>query len=138
MQRFCLRVALVSLALSVLLCDGLQQHRYASGPYKGFVQEDPVLNKERIEEPFRVRTVSGKLRYASGPLPGAFFEVRDSAGKVYSSKSNLKGDFVIAQLRSGAYIFKATKDGFQSVVGAVIVSDDARQGRIELYLKAGG
>ena len=65
-----------------------------------------------------------------------FFEIR---GPGTSERiSGHDGRFNIAHVPEGTYSFKATKDGFQSVVGTLIVSKKVnRQKTIEIGLPLG-
>lgn len=115
------------------------QDRYVSGPYKGFVREKPELNKVELGEPIAVRTVAGVILSPDrGPLRGTLFEIRDRSGKILSALSDDTGAFEIRHLRSGTYAFKATKNGFHSVVGTIVVSSKASpRNSIRIQVKVG-
>jgi hypothetical protein len=100
------------------------QQRFESGPYKGFVREEPELDKVEIGQPFEVpTTINGIIVHSEGqPVSGALFEIRDGSGRVLSSVASDAGRFQIAHVRPGTYDFKVTKNGFHSVIGTITVS----------------
>jgi hypothetical protein len=116
------------------------QDRFDSGPYKGFRIAHPESTIVELEQPFRVRVVRGVVRDPSGsPLPGTAFEIRDdSSGKVWGAVTDKHGHFAISAVSHGTFSFKATRDGFQSVIGKITVSARAsRKSRIRLILPLG-
>jgi hypothetical protein len=118
--------------------NGIAQDRFESGPYRGFLKEDPELNKIELPAPISVRDVKGIVVYSgSQPLSGAVFEIRDSAGRVFSATTDGKGAFKMANVSPGSYGLKVTKNGFHSIVGTIIVSDKVQRKtiiRIQLQL----
>lgn len=134
MKRFSFLLILVVFTAAFAVA----QRRFDSGPYKGFVKEEPTLNDNEIAQPFEVRVISGSLTFGGHPLADAFFEVRDDTGHVFTTKTDEHGAFSIISAKSGHYDFKATKNGFESVVGTVIVSSRApRKNRIRVQLSIG-
>jgi carboxypeptidase family protein len=116
------------------------QDRFDSGPYKGFRMAHPESTIVELEQPFRVRAVRGVVRDPSGsPLPDTAFEIRDdSSGKVWGAVTDKHGHFTISAVSHGTFSFKATRDGFQSVIGKITVSARAsRKSRIRLILPLG-
>lgn len=101
----------------------LSQERFDTGPHKGFLKSPTEQIIVEIQQPYRVKSVHGIIRDATGhPLPETDFEIRDSYGRVQGSKTDRFGRFKISNISSGDYIFKATRNGFQSVVGKITVS----------------
>jgi hypothetical protein len=129
--------------LSVLLAlspQGNDQPRSESGPYKGFLIARPETVMVEIPKPFKVSVVQGQLTYPTAqdqePVPGAFFEIRDSAGRVRTATTDDKGMFTIAGVPPGRYDFKTTQDEFKSYVGTVAVGKHfSRQNTIRLSLE---
>jgi Carboxypeptidase regulatory-like domain len=118
--------------------SALAQQRFDSGPFKGFIKEEPPLNTKEIPHAFEVPVISGTLTFGEHTLADAFFEIRDSTGQVFTTKTDEQGVFSIANPKPGHYDFKATKNGFESVVGSVIVSSRApRKNRIRVQLSLG-
>jgi protocatechuate 3,4-dioxygenase beta subunit len=125
---------------SVFTLSGQGQPRYASGPYKGFVQEEPELNKGEIGPPFKASTtVSGVVVYPDGkPMPGALFEIRDRLGSILHAVTQDDGTFRMSHVSPGTYNFKVTRNGFHSVIGKIVVSDKTtRKKSIHIQLKVG-
>ena len=128
----------VLLMLVLVAANSLAQMRYNSGPFKGFLKEEPTLNAKEIPRPFEVRAIRGTLIFGDHPLPEAFFEVRDAAGQVFTAKTDEHGAFTLPDAKSGRYDFKVSKNGFESVVGKVVVSHNAPQkNRIRIQLSLG-
>ncbi len=96
-----------------------------------------------VPKPFVVRSVEGTIRLEAGrqkTIAGVLFEIQGpgSDRKITSAQTNKRGRFKIAGVRPGTYAFKATLNGFQSVVGRIIVSDAAPEAReIRVTLKVG-
>jgi hypothetical protein len=86
-----------------------------------------------------VRSVRGSIKNPAGePLPEVIIEIRDSAGKVSGVQTNEQGEFRMPHVAIGAYDFKFTKNGFQSIVGTIEVSKSApRKDRIVFEMKLG-
>lgn len=105
------------------------QTRIQDGPYKGFTASRVEMIIIELQKPFEARVVQGVVVDQSGyPLPEALFELRsDSSGVIVGTKTNSKGSFRFGSLSEGTYTFKATKDGWQSVTGKIIVSRRARR-----------
>jgi hypothetical protein len=80
------------------------QARFDSGPYKGFVKEEPELNVVELAIPLTVFEVNGTITTLGGrPLADAWVEIRDSAGTVTSAVTNVAGNFVIPRVLMGTY-----------------------------------
>jgi hypothetical protein len=127
-----------------LAASARPQERYESGPFKGFVTEQPVLDVIRIAQPFKVPAVVGRVVYFTAlgagetPLAGVIFEVRDNSGRVLSATTDTKGTFKIDGVPQGTYEFKVTKNGFHSVIGTIIVSSEVpRKKDIRIQLQLG-
>jgi hypothetical protein len=115
------------------------QARFDSGPYKGFVREEPELNTVELPVPLTVSEVRGRITALGGqPLADAWVEIRDSAGRVTSAMTNNAGDFILLHVVGGTYRLKVSKNQFQSTVGIVVVSRKfSRAKRICVQLGAG-
>jgi len=129
----------VVFAALVITCFG--QERFSSGEFKGFVKSGTEHIIVRVEKPFVVRTLTGTIvsKHDSRPLANVTFEVRgpDNQETIKAANTDHQGHFRIKRLLLGRYVFKATLDGFQSVVGIIVVSKTADQTssiRIELPL----
>jgi carboxypeptidase family protein len=118
--------AILAVLLLVSIC--IAEHRFQSGPYTGFTK----LGQERVivelPKPLHVREVSGTVLASKSrePVRKALFELRDDAtGKVKATKTDGEGRFQIKHIKDGKYTFKATRTGYQSVVGVLIVREKA-------------
>jgi hypothetical protein len=83
-----------------------------------------------LEKALHVRSVEGVITSQSGGWPeGTFvtFELRPTrgAGKLRQVKANSRGSFKMPDMPPGEYCFKATADGWQSVVGVIVVTKTA-------------
>ena len=91
----------------------------------------------------RVRSVGGVITSQGGNWPeGTFvvFELRptDGAGKVRRVTADSQGAFHVPGVPAGAYCFKATADGWQTVVGAIVVTHAADRGaRVTFEMRLG-
>lgn len=115
-------------AVLLLVSTCIAEHRFRSGPYAGFTklpQEQVIVE---LPKPLHIREVSGTVLAAKGrePVRKALFELRDDAtGKVKATKTDGEGRFQIKHIKDGKYTFKATRSGYQSVVGVLIVREKA-------------
>jgi hypothetical protein len=112
----------------LILCFALAkpafaQDRFDSGPNKGFTQSPTEHIIVEIDSPFVVRVVRGFIKNPQGyGLPEVTFEIRDESGRIRGVKTDEMGKFKVSEIAPGTYSFKATKDGFQSVVGKIVVA----------------
>ncbi len=95
-----------------------------------------------LDGPITVSAVQGTIMLSvhKDALEGVIFEIRGpgSSERVRAAKSDNKGHVEISHVRQGTYTFKATKDGFQSVVGTLIVSKKAdRQSTVKIEMPLG-
>lgn len=87
----------------------------------------------RIKRPFFVQSVKGLIsRQTTGPtepLQDVLFEIQgpDHDRKIRRTKTDENGRFKIGHVPAGTYRFKATLNGFQSVMGIITVSKKASQ-----------
>jgi hypothetical protein len=126
-----------------------------SGKWKFFKQENPPLDYVVIERPFVVRQVKGTIRSENNAISGATLEVGLPSGEVTGCYTGEDGAFYFPSrshpllglfewkegtfpVRPGTYRFKATKDGFHSTVGTVVVSSKApKESVMNIELKPG-
>lgn len=99
--------------------DYSKLHEFTKSPTEHIINE--------LEHPIEVRSVRGFITYSGGhPLANAIFEIREkSSDAVRKTITNGHGRFSIRRVAEGIYDFKATLDGFQSVVGTIVVSKQA-------------
>ena len=85
----------------------------------------------RIEQPFVVQWIKGSISLqAGGPtesLANVLFEIQGPGvdRKIRHATTDDSGHFKIGHVPAGSYRFKATLNGFQSVVGTITVSKEA-------------
>ncbi len=95
-----------------------------------------------IEDPFRVRTVTGMIgtEKSDGGRAGVLMEIEgpndeQTVRRVMTGKN---GRFKISHVPEGNYRFKATLYGFQSVIGTIVVSKHASQSsEIKIEMRMG-
>jgi hypothetical protein len=83
---------------------------------------------EEIKENFVVREVRGRIVSDSGEWPpdGVLFELKRLDQKeLKSTHSDIDGFFSMSGVGPGSYCFKAAVDGWQSVIGIVVVDERA-------------
>lgn len=117
------------LSIFLLASSCLAEHRFESGPYRGFTKQEHEQVIVELAKPFHVTEVSGLVRSAqNAPLHKVLFELRDdSTGKVKAAKTDAAGRFHLKHVKDGHYTFKVTYKGFQSVVGVFIVRAKTQQ-----------
>jgi hypothetical protein len=118
------------------------QDRFKSGEFKGFTKSPTEHIMSRIEEPVTVLAVRGTVVFKGkdDALKEVVFEIRGpgNSERIRATKSDGDGRVNIPHVPEGTYIFKATKDGFQSVVGTLIVSKKAdHQKNIKIEMPLG-
>jgi len=130
-------ILLVGMAISCFA-----QERFQSGEFKGFSKSPTEHIISRIDEPITVSSVHGSVVFKGkdDALKRVVLEIRGpgSSERIRAAKSGDDGRFNIPRVPEGTYVFKATKDGFQSVVGSLIVSKKAdHQKRIKIEMPLG-
>ncbi len=98
----------------------------------------------RIEQPFVVQSVKGIISRQTGgptePLPNVLFEIQgpDTERKIRRATTDDNGRFKIGHVPTGSYKFKATLNGFQSVMGTITVSKEApKMDKIKITMAIG-
>jgi hypothetical protein len=120
-----------------------------TGEWRLFKQEHPPLEYVVVEQPFLVREAKGMIRSENTPIAGATLEIGLPNGSVVGFYTGADGAFHFPRrfhyfgksfgpgVPPGTYRFKATKDGFHSTVGTVIVSNKApKQSVMAIELKS--
>ena len=95
----------------------------------------------QIDQPFVVREVRGTIRFAGhDPLSDVLFEVQGPGAitEIKHATSDKHGRFRISSLPTGIYRFKTTLDGFQSIMGSIVISKKAaKRNEINLEMRVG-
>jgi hypothetical protein len=133
---------LMSLLL-LLAPSAWAQDRFTSGEFKGFTKSPTEGEIVRLDTPVTVRRVTGTVVRSIGdesPLEGTLVELRTPSGSkvIGAATTDSQGRFHVDGIPPGTYVFKATTLGFQSVVGTVVISANARKSNVlALRLKPG-
>jgi hypothetical protein len=132
-------LALIILGIAVA-CPA--QERFQSGELKGFTKSPTEHIISRVDEPFAVSSVRGSVVFSGKdePLKDVLFEIRGPGNleRIRAAKTGADGRFKIGRVPEGTYTFKATRDGFQSVVGTLVVSKKAdRKKAIKIEMPLG-
>jgi hypothetical protein len=149
---------LACVLLMALSCGpGITLH---SQQTSGAHAKPPGLTDVEIQNPFVVREIKGTIYSAEqGPLQGAAFWIRLENGVEEGATTDTDGSFKLvaphdplgallhprlhhiirdSAASTGTYRFKATKDGFHSTFGTVVVSQSApKESLIEIQLQPG-
>ncbi|MFZ0980961.1 MAG: prealbumin-like fold domain-containing protein [Candidatus Acidiferrales bacterium] len=117
---------------------------HQQGTVGDFTQSPTEHIIDRIDQPFVVRSVKGVIgRRTDGPplaLQGVLFEIQGPGAerKIVRATTDKNGRFRIGHVPAGIYKFKATLNGFQSVMGTITVSKDASKlDEIEIAMPIG-
>jgi hypothetical protein len=108
---------------------------------KGFTKSPTEHIMNEYEGTPEIREVRGKVVEASSGtgIPDAIFELRsenpDDLVRGVNTKAD--GDFYLHSVRDGMYVFKATKNGFQSVFGKIKISSKAPKSNLKIELRLG-
>ncbi len=135
-----LRCTLATVAFAVTLaalCTA--QERFETGRLKGFAKSLTEHIIDEPDKPFTVRAVRGIVLDQSGAeMEGVVVEIRDETGHVRGSKTDHKGTFKLDGVSKGTYKFKVTMNGFQSVVGDVVVTKKSNKAdKMKIVMKVG-
>lgn len=85
-----------------------------------------IINE--IKTPFIVKTVIGKIESTGGAWPKSInilVELYNPKNGITSIHSDDQGFFEAKNVKTGTYCFKATINGWQSVIGIIIISNKA-------------
>jgi len=112
------------------------------GRFAGFAMSPTEHIIVETKDPLVVREVQGVLRSAGGEWPENIeivFEIRAQTPRatVRTVLTDPKGRFHLSNVPVGTYMFKATANGWQSVVGTIIVSKGAKANQIDLLMPVG-
>ncbi len=100
---------------------------------RGFTEANPEGFVEQVTEPFVVRQIQGKILDSEGnaiwhEVSTPLLEIRAfrlMIGKPQGVYTDKNGVFKMEGVPDGPYCFKATMDGWRSVIGIIIVSKKA-------------
>jgi hypothetical protein len=125
-SRIINRFLIGTLAIAIPLSG---QERFPSGEFKGFTISATEHQIVRVDKSINVRSVRGAILFVeqNDTLADVLFEIRgpNNSDRIRSATTGASGQFKIPHVPEGIYAFKATKDGFSSVVGTLVVSKHA-------------
>lgn len=111
--------------------------------FEGFTQSESEHIIREINKPFVVTEIKGQIQNETGIWPegaNVIFEIRekDKNSEIKKIHVGKNGNFKIKKIKSGIYCFKATANGWQSVMGVIIVSkESATKNEIEFEMLLG-
>jgi hypothetical protein len=86
-----------------------------------------VINQ--VNEPFQVKAITGAIKFQmiDEGAPKVLFEIEgpEPQRTIRRGLTDSHGHFKISHVPQGRYIFKATLNGYQSVVGTIVLSRHA-------------
>jgi hypothetical protein len=129
-------------ALVLMTAPFLRAQSSAPPDVSGFTKSPTEHIIDTIEDPFRVRNVTGIISTEKSESGRAdvLMEIKgpnddQTVRRVITGKN---GRFKISHVPEGNYRFKATLYGFQSVMGTIVVSKHAPQSsEIKIEMKSG-
>jgi hypothetical protein len=97
---------------------------------------------DSVEDPFRVRTVTGTIstQNSDGGRADVLLEIEgpNDERTIRHVMTGKNGHFRISRVPEGNYRFKATLYGFQSVIGTIVVAKHAPQSsEIKIEMRMG-
>jgi len=115
-----------SIVALMLLTEQIWAEESTFPDLSGFTQSTTEHILNRIDSPFQVRAVEGiiEIEGNSEPLPSVILEIKGPGSErtIRRTQSDRHGRFKIRHVPRGTYRFKATLNGFQSVIGTIVVS----------------
>lgn len=121
---------------------GLAQ-KYDIADYADFTKSPTEHALNVVAQPFTVHSVGGVIQFKNGPLEplaNVLFEIQGPGIKkqIRRTITDVHGRFKIGHVQNGTYKFKATLNGYQSSVGAIVVSKKAeRRSNINIEMLIG-
>jgi hypothetical protein len=117
------------LVLTLAVTSSLSQEKSVIGDFTKSPTEHII---QQIEKPFEVKSIFGTIVESGGfheRMAAVLFEIQGpgSDRKIRRTRTDTKGRFKIGRTPEGVYRFKATRNGFQSVMGTIQVSKNADQ-----------
>lgn len=118
------------------------QERFESGELRGFTRSptEHVINElDKVIQVQRIKGVVIFVEHNAEPISGVLFEVRGPGASpvVRGVKTDTAGCFKLKHIVPGRYKFKATLNGFQSVIGTIEVSKAGKSDPILIELHVG-
>jgi carboxypeptidase family protein len=120
-------VKLSGIAVTLVVCASSLAGQDSSFPdLSSFTKSATEHIINQIDKPFEVKSVKGtiSMERSDNRLAGVLFEIEGpgSDRRIRHALSDKHGHFRIPHVPKGTYRFKATLNGFQSVIGMIVVS----------------
>ena len=119
----------------------------AGAQEKGFIGDFTRSPTEHIildiEQPFVVRRVEGSVHLGNDalerPLPNVLIEIQGPGNdkRIRHTTTDAHGRFRIRSVPAGTYRFKTTLNGYQSVMGTIVLSRKAGNSKILITMPVG-
>jgi hypothetical protein len=135
-----MKAAWLVICVIVMVGPGKAQDKAATGDFTKSPTEH-IINQ--LDQPIVVRSMQGVVSRKEGyhePLPNVLFEIQGPSTdkKIRRVTTDEHGRFKIGHVPAGTYKFKATLNGFQSVMGTITVSKKATtENEIRLEMQVG-
>jgi hypothetical protein len=135
-----MKTAWLVICLIAMAIPGKTQDKTAAGDFTKSPTEH-IINQ--LDQPIVVRSMRGVVSRKEGhhePLPNVLFEIQgpSTGKKIRRATTGEHGRFKIGYAPAGTYKFKATLNGFQSVMGTITVSKEATtENEIRLEMQVG-
>jgi hypothetical protein len=120
---------------------GVKKERFNAADLQGFTKSPTEHIIVQLETEFFVERVDGVIvsKIDGRPMHNVLFEVRGPSDDLTITKglTDRNGRIRLKPLRPGVYLFKTTADGFQSVIGIIVVGFFTQPTPIRIELPVG-
>jgi hypothetical protein len=104
----------------------------------GFTIENVGNYLITAQEPYKARTLVGRVMFEGQPVDDAIIQVqRVNSKKVLRARSDSAGNFSITGGSRGQYKFKVDKEGFNTLTGTILIERDAPAESLSFVLSLG-
>ena len=135
-----MKTAWLVISVIAMAMTGKAQDKAAAGDFTKSPTEH-IINQ--LDQPIVVRSMQGVVSRKEGhhePLPNVLFEIQgpSTGKKIRRATTDEHGRFKIGHAPAGTYKFKATLNGFQSVMGTITISKNATtENEIRIEMQVG-
>jgi TonB family protein len=120
---------------------GVKRERFNPADLEGFAKSPTEHIIVPLDTEFYVERVQGVIvcKADGRPLENVLFEVRGPSEDrtITQGRTDRNGRFRLKSLRPGVYLFKTTANGFQSVIGTIVVGFFKQPTPIHIELPVG-
>jgi hypothetical protein len=135
-----IRLVAICIAIATLAFSGQDRFGEENPRLRGFAKSPTEHVMNEYPDAIVVRSLRGRITEAAAHdgVPDALVEIKLTSGRVRGVRTDRSGAFRLGGVPDGEYLFKVTRDGFQSVFGRLRVSTSApRKSEIRVELKQG-